>query len=255
MNQIKNHLSIFKAIGLENLNSIELLKRHDTKYIFHRDKLPSVFKYLNQYYNILEIDGKRIFKYENMYYDTDDYFFYHQHHNQRINRYKVRLRRYIDSDKCYLELKFKNNKGKTIKNRLLLKDKNFNSELSEESKIFAGNYILDNDEIILDKIRPKLLVDFYRITLAGQSIKERITFDINLTYTDRYSNTFKLNNLIIAELKQENFSMNSPFIKCFRELRFSPMQFSKYCMGIALTEKNVKSNRFKKKLLTLQKVC
>ena len=49
-------------------------------FIFHKDKLKNVLDYLSKHYEILEIDNKRFFKYENLYFDTDDYFFYHQHH-------------------------------------------------------------------------------------------------------------------------------------------------------------------------------
>ena len=50
-------------------------------------------------------------------YDTDDRKFYLDHHNQRVNRNKVRFREYEGSKLTYLEIKHKNNKGKTIKKR------------------------------------------------------------------------------------------------------------------------------------------
>lgn len=253
MNRIENNLTFFRAIGLETLNSLELMKRHDTKYIFHKDKLLSIFEYLHEYYDILEINKKRCFMYKNLYFDTDDYFFYHQHHNQRVNRNKVRYRRYIDSGKCFLEVKLKNNRRKTIKNRLLLKDANFSSELCDESLSFVKKYLM-NGESIIHYIIPKLHVDYSRITLANQFMKERLTFDLDLTYTDNHSNCINLDNLVIAELKQEHFSQKSPFVQCFRNLKIFPVKFSKYCMGVALTNRNVKTNRFKKKLLTLQKL-
>ena len=45
---------------------------------------------------------------------------YHDHHNGKLNRYKVRRRRYIDTDTEFLEVKLKNNKKRTIKSRIKL---------------------------------------------------------------------------------------------------------------------------------------
>ncbi len=253
LRRVKNCLTVFDGTALKNLKSIELMSRYDTKYIFHIDKLPYIFENLKQYYEILEIANRRSFKYESMYYDTDDYFFYHQHHNERPNRYKIRCRRYLDSGGCFFEVKYKNNKEKTIKNRYQLKDKNFRRGLSDESKNFAINHIHKNEQPVISKISPKLRVDYNRITLVNQQQKERLTIDINLTYIGKDLNTYRMNNLIIAELKQGCFSPDSPSVRCFRDLKIFPTNFSKYCIGIAITENNVKKNRFKKKLLTLEK--
>jgi len=252
MNRIEKHLADFKKINLDNLDSIKLMKRYDTKYIFHRDKLISIFDFLYKDYQVLEIDRNMTFKYDNLYYDTDDHFFYHQHHNKRLNRYKLRCRRYNESNKCYFEIKFKNNKNKTIKTRILLDDKQINNELSNESKDFARKSILINNGNIVDKVEPALWISFNRITFANLINKERLTFDINLTYIDKTSNSQKINNLIIAELKSDKMTINSPFSQYLKEINITPSNFSKYCMGIAMTEKNIKCNRFKNKLLRLK---
>ena len=251
MVRMGNNLASFHATTLEDLEIIKLLKRYDTKFIFHGDQLIPIFDYLSQNYEVLEIDNNRSFKYQNLYFDTDDYFFYRQHHNRKLSRYKVRFRRYVDSNKCYFEVKHKNNKRKTIKSRLLLEDKNISHELSEQTKEFARDCILINNGDIIDKVKPKLWIEFERITFANQFNKERLTLDTNLTYTDSNSLRQKLDNLVIAELKSEKFSLNSQFFQYLKKLKIYPIRFSKYCIGIAITEKNIKCNRFKKKLLKL----
>lgn len=253
MEQLENNLSCFNGTSLESLDLIKLMKRYDTKFVFHRNKLDAVFDFLRKGYSVLEIDKKRVFKYENLYYDTDDYFFYHQHHNRRVNRYKVRCRKYIESNECYFEIKFKNNKMKTIKTRILLDNKEILNELTQESKEFAKKSVLINNGTgnIIDRIKPSILISFNRITFADHINKERLTFDINLTFTDKDFHSQTINNLIIAELKSENASLNSPFFQYLKGLKIFPGRFSKYCMGIASTEKNVKTNRFKKRLLNL----
>lgn len=251
MNMIADTLNHFNTTTLESLDVIKLLKRYDTKFLFCRDKLPAVFDFLSDYYYVLEIKNRRYFQYESLYYDTDDFYFYHQHHNKKYDRYKIRFRKYIDSNQCYFEVKHKNNKRKTIKSRLLLDDNRDYNELSEESKLFARNSMFFNNGDIIDRIKPKLEVSFDRITFANLENKERLTIDVNLAFTNKNSFQKKIDNLVIAELKSEKYSYNSLFTQYLKGLKIYPARFSKYCMGIAITEKDIKYNRFKKKILKL----
>lgn len=252
MDQIGQYLNGFQAIDLDELNAIKLMKRYDRKFIFHKDKLKSVFDYLMDGYKVLEIGTNRAFKYENLYYDTEDRFFYSQHHNRKLNRYKLRCRKYIETNQCFFEIKFKNNKKKTIKTRLLLEDSDISDELNQESKQFARKSVLIDNGNIVDMISPSLWIRFNRITFGNLLNKERLTFDVNLTYTDEQLNSKKIGNLVIAELKSEKISMNSPFFQYLKSIKIFPSRFSKYCMGIAIMEKDIKHNRFKRKLLKLE---
>lgn len=250
MNEIAKTLAHFNKTTLESLDALKLLKRYDTKFIFRRDKLMPVFEYLSDHYQILEIDGRRFFKYDNLYYDTDDFFFYRQHHNNKLDRYKVRFRKYIESNRCYFEIKHKNNKNKTIKSRLLLSGCNILFKLSEESKSFARSSISLNGNII-DRLEPKLTIGFERITFANHDLKERLTFDSSLVFTNTNLLQRRIDNLVVAELKSEKHSTNTKLVQYLKTLRIYPAAFSKYCIGIATTEKSVKYNRFKKGLLQL----
>jgi hypothetical protein len=254
MKQIEDQLADFEAISLDGLNTIKLMNRYDRKFVFRKDKLPAVLDYLRKDYRVLEIDGKRVFQYENLYYDTGDHFFYCQHHNRRPNRYKVRCRRYVETDQCYFEIKFKNRKSKTIKTRMLLGDGEIDEELSEASREFARRTIMLNGSGIADRIRPSLWTNFNRITFGNLINGERLTIDLNLTYADHAAHSRTLDDLIIAELKSEGRSRNCLFTQHLRDLRILSARFSKYCMGIAMTERDVKRNRFKRQLLRLNKI-
>jgi hypothetical protein len=247
-------LGSFHPTTLEDLNGLKLLSRYDTKFIFHQSRLDSLLDYLSKGYRILEIGGRRRFSYETLYYDTDDFFFYHQHHNRTYGRYKVRCRRYVESGQCFFEVKFKNNKRKTIKSRLPLKEKRIHREISESSKEFARSHILLNDVDIMEKIKPKLTVNYSRMTFANATTEDRFTIDTGLAYSGRISPGRRLNGLVIAEHKKERFSPNAPLFQHLKGMDIHPVSFSKYCMGIALTEENIKHNRFKKKILALRKM-
>ena len=107
MEQIQERLSDFQSTSLEKIDTVKLMNRRDTKFIFPRNKLLPLFDNLIPHYDVLEINKKRILDYESLYFDTDDYCFYHQHHSKKMNRYKLRYRNYVNSDLCYFEVKFK----------------------------------------------------------------------------------------------------------------------------------------------------
>lgn len=247
-------LATFKKIDLKGLNSIGLMKRYDTKFIFNRNMLPFVIDHLHRDYAILEMENKCAFDYRTLYYDTEDMLFYRLHHDQRVNRYKVRCRNYVDTEKCYVEVKYKNNKKKTIKNRLLLNDKFISPELSNASRDFARNCFSNGYRNAVDAIKPVLWVAYRRMTFANPSNHERITIDVDLRFNGN-RHDIRLDYLVIAELKKACSSQKSEFLRLLKNLNILPTKFSKYCMGIVLTENGIKSNRFKKKLRQLDKLA
>ena len=107
-------LSEFNSISLKDLDKVQLLNRKDTKFVFSQNKLLQLLDRLKPFYRILEIEGKRIFVYDNTYFDTDEFFFYTQHHNECRKRFKVRYRKYCETNEQYFEIKVKDNKNRTI---------------------------------------------------------------------------------------------------------------------------------------------
>ena len=100
-------VSKFKPISLDEMNSVALMKRTDTKFVININYLPVVLNTLLKTYQILEIEGRRIMNYSSLYFDTEDFKFYLDHHNGRVNRTKIRQRKYVDSDLTFLEIKKK----------------------------------------------------------------------------------------------------------------------------------------------------
>ena len=85
-------------------------------------------------------DNCYIQDYRSLYYDTVDRQFFLDHHNERVNRYKVRFREYVNSGLSFLEVKCKNNKKKTIKNRIQV-DAISSDGLSEEQKQYIDTIL------------------------------------------------------------------------------------------------------------------
>ena len=237
----------FEPIALEHLGQVKLLNRVDTKFTFGLDKLDGILQKLQNDYYILDIDDNRVMDYESLYYDSSDLAFYLAHHNERTNRLKVRYRRYVVSDICFFELKFKNNKGRTIKTRI--QTPHIANGIQADEKQFLEQHHYGKN---LD-LKPTLWVYYKRMTLVSKDFSERATIDIDLSY--QFNNQkYKYNNVVIAELKQETVNRNSSIFKALHEEHIHPKRLSKYCMGIISCYGNVKMNRFKQKYTFLKKI-
>jgi len=239
-------ISDFTPISLDEMDDVKLMSRTDTKFAFQANKLPFLLKELIPFYRILAIEGKLIHDYKSLYYDTDDRKFYLDHHNERVNRNKIRFREYVDSGLTFLEVKLKNNKGKTIKKRM--KVDAISKELSKEHKAYI-------EEIIgtpLD-VNAKQWINFSRITFVHKTQKERLTIDINLSFENE-KESGNLKQIVIAEVKQERMSRSSDFMRIAKVMHILPIRISKYCMTTLALNPKLKKNRFKEKVLFINKL-
>jgi hypothetical protein len=230
-------LSGFASISLEEMNGVSLLKRVDTKFLTTSSELSELLPYLYSDYQILEIDGNRLMNYSTLYFDTQDLRCYKEHHNGKAKRHKVRIRKYVESDICFLEVKEKQNSGMTNKVRCSIDD--FETTLSTESKQFIEKATKKDWEL-----KPALHNYFQRFTLVNTQRSERVTIDLGLKYkTDATTKQFK--NVVIVEVKQEKQNTRTPIYSILKSNRIRTVSFSKYCMGVSTVFTDIKSNKFK----------
>lgn len=247
MNHSLQLLEEFEPISLKEMDSVKLMDRTDTKYTFHRDDFDRVLKEILPYYRVLEIDGKRVSRYKTLYYDTVEYSLYTRHHNGELNRYKIRHRTYVESNIGFLEVKFKSNKGRTVKDRIKKKDVPLCWE--NETEVFLKKQLPFDPH----QLKPIIWVNYSRLTLVNRTSAERLTIDLDLEF-EQGDVKKDLRSLVIAEVKQEKRKA-SPFLKVMKQFHIREGSISKYCMGIALTSrKKVKRNNFKEKLLNLKHI-
>jgi len=240
-------LSSYSAISLTEMTAVALMDRVDTKFVFHIQDLERVLFELRQHYHILEIDGRRSCWYKTLYFDTAQRQLFRLHHNGKLNRFKVRQRQYRDCGLTYLEVKFKSNKKKTIKQRLRIDD--LESTFSGPSLAFLFEQLNFDPRTLL----PSMLMEFTRLTMVHKRAKERATLDINLRFRfDRKSGN--LSDLVIAELKQEKLSSRNDFVRTMRKLHIAPLRISKYCLACATIYPELKSNNFRLKFHRLGKI-
>jgi len=240
-------LNDLQTVSLEELDNVKLLDRQDTKFVFNQIHLPLILDKIKPFYRILEINNERVFTYDNTYFDTDDFLFYNQHHNGNKKRFKIRSRKYSSSNQSFFEIKIKNNKDRTVKKRLPIDG--INKYLGEQEKDLVSEII----GLPPNQITPKLNVQFSRITLTDNSFNERLTIDTNISAKNG-SGSKIFNQLVISEIKQIKYDPKSDFIQILRNLKIQEMRFSKYCMGMLHVNKEIKYNRFKPKLLRINKI-
>ena len=251
--QLDQTLKCFSTHDLSGLSNSKLMDRIDSKFLLPANTLMQVLKTCSSHYSVLKINNINVFQYDNVYFDTINLDFYNNHHNRKLNRHKVRHRHYVDAGTSYLEVKFKNNKGRTIKNRILV-DQDPLSALSD-NRLFLAKYGIDSSTLLI----PSQACSYRRISLANDASRERLTLDLNINFSSMLKHSLPKDNYIlsdfyIAELKQAKLDRQSPFYKLMREMNIRPKGFSKYCMGQTLTNnKHIKSNRFKQNLIKLNK--
>lgn len=235
-------ISKFQPISLSEMGGIKLMNRTDTKFVTSIDKLMQLLQMAGDEYRVQEIDGKRNMSYATIYYDSEDYAFYNAHHDGHAGRQKVRVRSYVDSHQSFLEIKTKDNHGKTYKSRISVNDAS------------AQGFLRQNLHLDPQLLEQKIENSFRRITLVNKAKTERLTIDTDLSFQNLTTGLkCSLPQLAIIELKRDGLQP-SPILPMLRKLRIHPCGFSKYCIGEALTNPSLRTNRIKPRLLQLKKI-
>jgi peptidase aspartic len=248
MINIQQILNEYVSISLEEMSGIKLMNRTDTKFVTSQQVLKRVLFDAKHDYRVQAVNGEQNIAYHTVYLDTADRTMYMDHQNGRTVREKIRVRTYVSSGLTFLEIKNKNNKGRTDKKRIRI-------ESIETMKEDGGDLFLRQHAWYdQSKLLPLLENSFRRITLVNKRMTERLTIDTEVAFRCLQSGqTASLNDIVIIELKRDGRTP-SPIKEVLRKLHVQSSGFSKYCIGSALTSANLKKNRLKPKLRMLDKV-
>ncbi len=245
-NRINTLLTTFETISIKGLDKVSLLNRIDVKYAFHIHDFEAILEEIRDNYMVLEIKDQRLFDYESVYFDTEDFLLYKHHHNGKLNRMKVRIRKYVDSNIHFFEVKYKVKATRTDKRRV--KRSNMDRNFSE-----AEQAIVNYPQITADDLKEKLTIFYKRITLVSKKFNERLTLDVGLRYHAKNDKTIAFQELIVAEIKTDKTSFSSPILKSLKARHMEQIKMSKYSLGVALLE-DIKSNNLKPSLLKIQRI-
>ena len=236
----------FDSLSLENLNAkAAMLDRLDNKYIIHQEVLKEALPKLIKLFEVLEIEGNRHFGYKTVYFDSKDFDSYYDHHQGRRQRCKIRVRKYLDTQACFLEVKLKDKRGATIKKRMAYNPENMKVLNAKAYTFIQHAYSERYGREFSLPLNPVLEIHYQRITLVAKEGGERMTIDSHLRFNSNQQLHYYLvdDALFIIETKSDKG--NGIADKVLRQLHQHPIQrCSKYCVGMATLQEVKKHNKF-----------
>jgi hypothetical protein len=233
-------------LSLQELKRYALLNRTDTKYLLTERQALEILDAVRPDYRALEVDGLRAGHYYTKYFDTPDLRMYLDHHNGHRDRYKVRVRTYLDSGVCFLEVKRKNNHERTSKQRLPV---TVGSGLVGASADFVRAHTPYDSDALIESVT----TEFLRVTLGGVNALERLTIDFGFCFQWRGLRG-RLPGLVIVEVKQPRYSTQSSFMQQLIARHVESSSFSKYCVGLVVLDPTLRYNQFKPLLFHLRRL-
>ena len=105
----------FSPITLAEMSGVKLMNRTDTKFVTTMPRLMELLSMALGDYYAQDIDGERNMLYDTTYFDTTDFAMYREHQFGHTGRQKIRFRTYVSSNLQFMEVKTKNNHGRTKK--------------------------------------------------------------------------------------------------------------------------------------------
>lgn len=239
------------GVSLEEMSSVSLMNRTDTKFIATVPDLKGVLEdALKQGYRVLEISGNRLMPYKSVYYDTSDLRMFTDHRNGKKTRQKVRVRTYLVGGQTFLEVKRKNNRGRTRKKRMTVPE---SAAMNMACCPDAVDFLESRSAWNAGELSPETTTDFSRFTLVDPGMTERITVDLNLHFHNfRSGAEASLDELVIIELKQDGRNV-SAMRGILLDHRVFPYRVSKYCIAVCLTDPSARPGRILEKVRHIEK--
>ena len=210
------------AVTLPDLDAAVAMRvRADRKHVIAVAALDELLEALAPTHRALEIDGRRLFAYDTVYFDTTDLLTARAHVQRRRLRFKCRSRLYVDSGTCAFELKLKGRRGETVKQRIDY-DPADHGTVTPGARAFVAEHV---DHV--PDLRPVLRTTYDRMTLAGPG--ERVTIDLGLSFGAAWLRP----EWAIVETKSANGAGVAD--RGLRRLGSRPISMSKYLLGAGLT--------------------
>jgi SAM-dependent methyltransferase len=221
-------------ISLEDLEAGAALRRRvDTKYVVTREALADVLGRAADDYRVLEIDRRRAFTYESVYFDTPDLRSFAEHVDDVRPRFKSRSRLYRETGHCVFEVKVKDDTDTTRK-RQCPYDRADHGRVTGEAWRFLDEALreLAGHGAPRD-LAATLATRYRRVTMAAPEGGERVTIDLDVameTMGDR--DVVLREDMALIETK----TSGDPGVvdELLASMGCEPTSISKYRLGIGL---------------------
>ncbi|MGO3152383.1 MAG: polyphosphate polymerase domain-containing protein [Galactobacter sp.] len=235
----------FTAIGLEELNATAALQtRRDRKYLVPQAQLQQTLSELPAETRILTMDGLTGFDYDSVYFDTAEWESYCRTARRRRRRFKLRTRLYVDSGDAFLELKTKNGRGQTVKDRIAYSPEDLQRLTPARSYVAAGLAPLGLTAETVETLRPCLRTTYRRSTLLTPE-GARATIDTALMFSDPLdpqAGQVTLNDWVVVETKSA--SAPSALDRALWRRGHRPSGISKFGVGLAVLHPELPHNKW-----------
>lgn len=231
-------------IGLAELEAAAaLLTRRDRKYIVPEAIAERLVVALTDQARVLEIDGRRRFRYESVYFDTPDLRSYLGAARRRPFRYKVRTRAYLDTGRCVLEVKTRDGRGRTVKTQ---RDHALDHRyrLDGVGRELGRAYPLIGEQAA--RLQPALTTRYARSTLLLPAAGVRATLDTDVRAEAPDGRIAELAGMVIIESKSAGAP--STVDRLLWSMGYRPLRVSKFGTSLAALFPELPSNKWTRAL-------
>jgi VTC domain len=223
----------FDGVSLPELDErAALLKRVDRKYAVDAARFRELSERLCVDHQILDIDGRRVFRYRSAYFDTPDLRCFWDHVDDRVPRFKARTRTYEDSARCVFEVKLTRAPGETDKRQVdhVLGEAR---QLTDDAWRCLREALGDAGLECPDSLSHTLTTSFERLTLAAAGRADRLTCDARICLASPRGQTVTLRDgVVLVETKSEDG--DGPADRALANLEVQAISLSKYRVGTSL---------------------
>lgn len=242
---IERVTGVVEPIGLDEvLATAELQTRVDRKYFVPAGVFREFASALAGRLRVLEIDGRRVFGYESVYFDTARLSSYRDHVQRRRRRFKVRTRTYTDSGQCLFEVKLEGHRGATVKERVP-HPAEARDRLTDDAAAYLDRTLMAAyDRPAPEGLRPVLTTCYQRSTFTVPADGARLTCDVGLLCRDGAASVRDTGSHVLVESKAGGSGAD----RLLRELGVRAVSMSKYCVGVAALHPGVPSNPWRRTL-------
>jgi hypothetical protein len=190
---------------------------------------------------VLEIDGNRCFRYESVYFDTEDLASYYAAARGRRRRFKVRTRAYLDSGRCALEVKTRGGRGETTKER-----SDHPLERRDQLTDDALSFVRHRLPRLNRELAPVLTTRYRRATLVDRRAGSRVTCDADLECVAPDGSRVALEGYLLVETK----STGAPTVadRLLWSAGERPVTISKFGVGMAALNPHLPANKWNRTL-------
>lgn len=239
----------------EVLAASGLQTRIDRKYLVRPSEVEDLLG-ATEGARVLQIEGRRRFRYRSTYCDTPDLASLRGSAHGRRRRFKVRTRTYLDSGERWLEIKTRGLRGVTVKHRTALAGTGApgteNAPLDGEARARIAEVlgVSQVSGVDVDALAPVITTSYRRSTLLLAD-GSRCTVDSDLRWCGPDEVCGARTDLVVVETKTPPGAGRCEVDQALAEAGVRPCRLSKYAVGMALLQPTVPANRWHRTVAAL----